>query len=226
LRLCAEGLSALADLVTAGGRVRRVDDPRSIRDELLATAGASSSDWSDTSPEAAALRQVCVAEGERVDGPSAQHWPAIAEAWADLGLVHDCAYANFRLAEALLAVRSVTDAAAALGAAYETARRLDAAPLVAKIAAVARRGRLPLPEPEPVDGIPTGTSRHDPRLDALTRREREVLELVGTGLTNRQIARRLVISERTAAVHVSNLLAKLGVGNRVEAVRVHRPDDI
>jgi len=84
---------------------------------------------------------------------------------------------------------------------------------------------LPLPEPEPVDATATGTSRHDPRLDALTRREREVLELVGTGLTNRQIARRLVISERTAAVHVSNLMAKLGVGNRVEAVRVLRPDD-
>jgi DNA-binding CsgD family transcriptional regulator/tetratricopeptide (TPR) repeat protein len=225
LRLCAEGLSALADLVTAGGRVRRVDDPRSIRDELLATAGATSPDWSDTSPEAAALREVCVAEGERVDGPSAQHWPATAEAWADLGLVHDCAYANFRLAEALLASRSVTHAAAVLGSAYEAARRLDAAPLLAKLAALARRGRLPLPEPEPVDATTTGTSRQDPRLDALTRREREVLELVGRGMTNRQIARRLVISERTAAVHVSNLIAKLGVGNRVEAAGVLRPHE-
>jgi len=222
LRLCAEALSALADLVTAGGRVRRVDDPRSIRDELLATAGAATSDWSDTSPEATTLRTVCVAEGERVDGPSAEQWPAVAEAWDGLGLVHDGAYANLRLAEALLAARSVTSAAAALESGYEAARRLEAAPLVAKIAAVARRGRLPLPEP--VDGTAAGTSRHDPRLDTLTRREREVLDLVGTGLTNRQIARRLAISERTAAVHVSNLIAKLGVGNRVEAARVLRPD--
>jgi len=208
--------------VTAGGRVRRVDDPRSIRDELLATAGAATSDWSDTSPEATTLRTVCLAEGERVDGPSAERWPAVAEAWADLGLVHDCAYANLRLGEGLLASRSITQAAAALGSGYEAARQLGAAPLVARVAAVARRGRLPLPEP--VDGTSAGTSSPDPRLEALTRREREVLDLVGTGLTNRQIARRLAISERTAAVHVSNLIAKLGVGNRVEAAGVLRPD--
>ena len=107
----------------------------------------------------------------------------------------------------------------------QAARRLDAAPLVAKIAAVARRGRLPLPEPSRRTTRPD-TSRHDPRLDALTRREREVLELVGTGLTNRQIARRLAISERTAAVHVSNLIAKLGVGNRVEAARAPSHPDV
>ena len=138
LRLCAEALSALADLVTAGGRVRRVDDPRAIRDELLATASEGSSDWSDTSPEATTLRTVCLAEGERVDGPSVEHWRAIAEAWPDLGLVHDFAYANLRLAEGLLASRSVSPAAAALGTGYEAARQLGAAPLVAKLAAVAR----------------------------------------------------------------------------------------
>ena len=59
----------------------------------------------------------------------------------------------------------------------------------------------------------------------MTRREREVLELVGMGLTNRQIARRLGISERTAAVHVSNVIAKLGVGNRVEDARIDRRDN-
>lgn len=222
LRLCAEGLSALADLVTAGGRVRRIDDPRAVRDELLAASRAGSSDWSDGSPEAMALRRVCVAEGDRVSGPSAHHWPAIAEAWAELGLVHDCAYANLRLAEALVACRSTTPAAAALQSAHQAAQRLNAAPLLVKIAAVARRGRLPLAEP--VEGVSTGSSRRDPRLDALTPREREVLELVGLGLTNRQIAGRLRISERTAAVHVSNLIAKLGVGNRVEAARIERPD--
>ena len=225
LRLCAEALSALADLVTAGGRVRRLDDPRSIRDELLATGERRLVGLERHVARGHDLAQVCVAEGERVDGPSAEHWPAVAEAWAALGLVHDCAYANLRLAEALLASRSVTRAAEALGSAYEAARRLDAAPLLEKIAAAARRGRLPLPEAEPAEGPSAGTERHDPRLDALTRREREVLELVGTGLTNRQIARRLSISERTAAVHVSNLIAKLGVGNRVEAARVLGPDD-
>src|SRR4051812_12303672 len=218
LRLCAEALSALADLVTAGGRVRRIDEPHAVRDELLAAAGAGSSDWSDASPEATTLRRLCVAEGDRVAGPSAEHWRAIAPARAELGLVHDYAYANLRLGEALLSSRSAA-AAAALHSAHQAAQRLGAAPLLAQIAAVARRGRVPLA----VDPTSEAPMRRDQRLDALTRREREVLDLVGTGLTNRQIARRLGISERTAAVHVSNLIAKLGVGNRVEAARIARP---
>ena len=52
----------------------------------------------------------------------------------------------------------------------------------------------------------------------LTPREREVLELVAVGSTNRQVAEALFISTKTASVHVSNILAKLGVANRGEAV--------
>ena len=54
-------------------------------------------------------------------------------------------------------------------------------------------------------------------LDGLTPRETEVLLLVGVGLSNRAIARRLVISENTAANHVRSILAKTGCGNRTEA---------
>ena len=54
----------------------------------------------------------------------------------------------------------------------------------------------------------------------LTRREREVLALVATGRTNRQIADELFISENTAGVHVSNILGKLGVASRTEAAAV------
>ncbi|HYS32911.1 MAG TPA: helix-turn-helix transcriptional regulator, partial [Streptosporangiaceae bacterium] len=57
----------------------------------------------------------------------------------------------------------------------------------------------------------------------LTPREREVLALVAEGRTNRQIAAALFISGKTASVHVSNILAKLGVANRAEAAAaVHR----
>ena len=57
----------------------------------------------------------------------------------------------------------------------------------------------------------------------LTPREREVLALVADGRTNRQIAEALFISDKTASVHVSNILAKLGVANRAEAaVTAHR----
>jgi len=57
----------------------------------------------------------------------------------------------------------------------------------------------------------------------LTPREREVLGLVADGRSNRQIAEELFISAKTASVHVSNILAKLGVANRAEAaVAAHR----
>ncbi|HWV48810.1 MAG TPA: LuxR C-terminal-related transcriptional regulator, partial [Microbacterium sp.] len=54
----------------------------------------------------------------------------------------------------------------------------------------------------------------------LTARERQVLELVAEGLSNRQIGERLFISTKTASVHVSAILRKLGVATRTEAALV------
>jgi DNA-binding CsgD family transcriptional regulator len=71
--------------------------------------------------------------------------------------------------------------------------------------------------------IPVGDGRQGPgRLDVLTAREREVLDVLATGATNRAIAERLFISEKTVSVHVTNLLAKLGVSNRTEAAALAR----
>lgn len=56
--------------------------------------------------------------------------------------------------------------------------------------------------------------------DVLTERESEVLALLAIGATNKEIAQKLVISERTAKFHVSSILGKLGAGNRTEAVSI------
>jgi two-component system response regulator DevR len=57
----------------------------------------------------------------------------------------------------------------------------------------------------------------DPKLAALTDREREILDLIADGLTNRQIGDRLFLAEKTVKNYVSGLLAKLGMQRRTQA---------
>jgi DNA-binding NarL/FixJ family response regulator len=63
----------------------------------------------------------------------------------------------------------------------------------------------------------SGTSQKQ-RYDGLTRREVEILRLLGQGLTNKSIAFRLKISEKTVRNHISNFYSKLGIGDRSQAV--------
>jgi DNA-binding NarL/FixJ family response regulator len=108
-----------------------------------------------------------------------------------------------------------------LRAAHQTTVELGAAPLRAELQALARRGRLDLETEAAATPAAEPPSPLDPL--GLTAREQEVLALVALGRTNAQIAQTLFISPKTATVHVSNILGKLGVRNRVEAATVaHR----
>jgi DNA-binding CsgD family transcriptional regulator/tetratricopeptide (TPR) repeat protein len=95
---------------------------------------------------------------------------------------------------------------------WSAARNMGAADLERHASRLAVRARVPLPE---------SASSHGP-VSRLTPREREVLDRLATGATNKMIANELVISEKTVSVHVSNLLAKLGVENRGAAAALAR----
>ncbi len=87
---------------------------------------------------------------------------------------------------------------------------------VADAIRAAYRGEMRL-DPQVARALALGLSRPRSDGDALTEREREVLALIGEGRSNRQIATALVISERTARTHVSNILTKLGLASRTQA---------
>jgi DNA-binding CsgD family transcriptional regulator/tetratricopeptide (TPR) repeat protein len=170
-----------------------------------------------------ALLATCEAEWARVEGePDPERWLAAVAAWERSGHPYPLAVARWRAAEALLTRRADrTLAADLLRRGHATAVALGAGPLRGELERLARLGRVDLqpreerPAAEPA--APAGAEL------GLTAREHDVLALVAEGRSNRQIAEALFISAKTASVHVSNILAKLGVGSRVEAAAVaHR----
>ena len=133
---------------------------------------------------------------------------AALEGWERIGHVPDAAVTHLSLAEQE-AVHGDRDAARRhLAAGRAVAERLDAAPLLARADALAERWAIG-PRERRTDGV-------------LTEREVEVLRLVAEGMTNGQIGVKLFMSPKTASVHVSHILAKLGAANRTEAAATAR----
>ncbi len=230
--LYALGLRAAADRAELAHARRGGDEVLEARRVGSALAGGlralmlpEGTDGTVPTPRTEALGMLGEAEFARLDGHSdPELWAAAATASERLGEPYPTAYARWREAEALL-LRGVVreQVESSLRAAHATASKLGAAPLRAEIEALARRGRLnlgtnPATAPPPAPQPPSPLDRL-----GLTAREQEVLALVAIGRTNRQIAETLYISPKTATVHVSNILGKLGVHSRVEAATIaHR----
>ena len=223
---CATGLRAQAELA-ALARARRDTDAvqhwvdRSL--ELIDGARRAAAQASSITPNVGAWLALAEAEYARASGTQRPDlWSAAAAAWDSVQRPPLAAYCRRHEAEALIAAGlNRADASVPLREAHAIATQLGAKPLLREIELLAQRARIPLGVPEEA---PAG--RQTPstvEVLGLTAREAEVLDLIARGCTNREIAATLVISVKTAGIHVSHILQKLGVPNRLEAAAIaHR----
>lgn len=220
IKLSALGLAAVASQVLAGStRDRTALAERAVE---LAEAGRTSAvrglpAGRRLGVEGQAWLNRLEAEAARVrwltgiDPPELDEHIALWERAVDgfgYGHLYEQARSRARLAEVLRAAGRGPAAAVAAEQAQGLARRLRAEPLLAELRRLASA---------PTDRA-TSTE--------LTPRERDVLALLVDGRTNRQVAHQLYISEKTVSVHVSNLLAKLGVRSRAEAAALARREGL
>jgi DNA-binding CsgD family transcriptional regulator/tetratricopeptide (TPR) repeat protein len=195
-------------------------DPAAVaRADVLATSwiahvDASCATWAWLAPQDTLDREHALLQLERLRGcVDPERWAQLADGWHNLGFRYEEAAARLRAAEARLAGSSKRSTSARHEATEQLTRarniavELPAPPLVARIEDLARRANLTV---ETVGAPPSGNF-------GLTRREQVVLTLLAKGRSNGQIAHELFISTKTASVHVSNILRKLGVANRIEA---------
>ena len=153
------------------------------------------------------------AEYQRAAGDNdPRAWQAVLDAFGP-AYAYEIARTRWRLAEALAEAGRRDEAEQQWRQAAQTADRLGAKPLRRVLDDLARRARIGT-----APDLPDGTV-----LASLTSREREVLRLIAAGRSNREIASVLFIAPKTASVHVSNILGKLGAASRTEAAAIaHR----
>ncbi len=222
---CAKGLRAQAELAGLA-RARRDDDGIATwvgrACELITIARVAAAEAAAITPNVAVGLALAEAEYARARGINrSELWSAAAAACDAVGQRPLAAYCRWREAEALVAAgASRHEANLPLRAAHTVAALIGAKPLLRELELLAQRARLTLVAPD--TGHADGTQSLEEIL-GLTAREVEVLELIARGCTNREIAATLVISVKTAGVHVSHILHKLGVPNRLEAAAIaHR----
>ncbi|MFF5315392.1 helix-turn-helix transcriptional regulator [Streptomyces massasporeus] len=213
----------LLQAATAEADARTLPAARDGREQVLDGILSAVKRLTTHAPVWLAHEQWVRAELHRAEGRSTPDtWSEVVTAFEPLSRPYDLARVRYRLAESLLTCAGEDErerATELLRLAHTVARHLGARPLADAATALGRRARLPLtpatrPGPAPADPA---------EALGLTSRERDVLRLVAAGHTNRRIAQELFISPKTASVHVSNILGKLGVSGRGEAAAVaHR----
>jgi DNA-binding CsgD family transcriptional regulator len=149
---------------------------------------------------------------------NAAQWIRTAEACLVATLAWEEAYSWWRAAESLLTHGNHREqGTSALRKGLECAEKLQARGIRSDLEDLAATARIRV---DPV--VSLSEPPNEPNLIGLTRREREILNHVVAGRTYREIARALVISEKTVSSHVSNLLRKTGTSNRVDLSRLAR----
>jgi DNA-binding CsgD family transcriptional regulator/tetratricopeptide (TPR) repeat protein len=223
--VCRIGLRTEADAAERA-RDRRattseVADIQATGQRLLDRARESLARIGGNLPGARVHAAGCEAEFTRLHlRPDPDRWAELAATCDAISRPYEAAYARWRQAEALIA-RKAPGAAAVLRQAYHTTVELGEVLLRRELERLAQRARIDL---QPMSTKPPAASQgRMAKAQALTPREQEVLGYLMEGRTNRQIARALFITEKTASVHVSNIMGKLGAANRSEAAAIaHR----
>jgi DNA-binding CsgD family transcriptional regulator len=239
IELCTDDVMRIAQVAAAGMQVeadaaQRGRDlrERSQEREALARARIHMQRLRAVAAEGGPVERAWLRHAEaelgRARGRSEpRKWLVAAEAWDELARPYRAAIARWRAGEALVEAGDRDAASDPLQTAVEIADKLGSRWLTGELTVLASRARLVLAagaNGAPDDGAaasPAAADAEDPF--GLTPRERQVLSLIAQGATNRQIGKALYMAEKTASVHVSRILSKLGVKSRTQAAAVaHR----
>jgi len=225
IRVAAVGLAAQADRATQAravgdeaGAAAAVEAARALIETARTGAAWLRRPKSVLGVDGRAWLARAEAEWLRTQGdndPAA--WLAVVTTFGP-AFVYETARSRWRLAEALLEAGRRDEAQHEWRQAVGAAGQLGARPLLAALTDLGRRGRLSRGQGRPGDQVNV--------LRGLTAREHEVLRLLAVGRTNREIATELFIAPKTASVHVSNILAKLGAASRTEAAAIAHAEGI
>ena len=226
-RVTAVGMAIEADRAV---RARDLREPETEHD-ALARADIHLQRLSAAAEDGGPVERAWLAVGEAentraMGGNDPRLWSAAASAWERLERPYAAALMRGREAEALVQAEDRAAAGAVVADAAAVAQRLGAGWLDGELQGLAARARLDLggrADPTAGDGNGSASDEGTELPFGLTQRELQVLALIADGATNRQIGASLYMAEKTASVHVSRILAKLGVHSRTQAAAMaHR----